>query len=105
MKAMLDPRIVAANTHGAVFGVQAERTPFERIMPSSQGCLITLAIDAPDRITGASGLSSLRDVARRVGFSPTVLPWRSRYIPQMAYFVTLQARQVLVGYPIGATVG
>jgi hypothetical protein len=59
MKAMLDPSIVAANTQGALFGVQAERTTFERITPSSQGCLITLAIDAPVRATGASGCREL----------------------------------------------
>jgi hypothetical protein len=44
MKAMLDPRIVAASTHGAAFGLQTECTPVVRITPSSQGCLITWAI-------------------------------------------------------------
>jgi hypothetical protein len=41
MKAMLDPRMVAASTHGAAFGVQTDCASFERITPSSQGCLIT----------------------------------------------------------------
>ena len=45
MKAMLDPRIVTANTHGASFGVHADEASFERMTPSSQGCLITWAID------------------------------------------------------------
>jgi hypothetical protein len=41
MKAMLDPRIVAARIHGAAFGEQGESAFFERMTPSSHGCLIT----------------------------------------------------------------
>jgi len=41
MNAMLDPKIVAARTQGAAFGVQADVASFERMNPSSQGCLIT----------------------------------------------------------------
>lgn len=55
MKAMLDPSMVAANTHGAAFGVQADCTSIERITCSSQGCLITLAKGPPVRATGAGG--------------------------------------------------
>jgi hypothetical protein len=50
--------------------------------------VLVLWYSALDVFLDGSGLSSLRDVARRVELSPTVLPWRSRYIPQMAYFVT-----------------
>src|SRR4051812_16843321 len=109
MKAMLDPSIVAANTQGAAFGVQAERITFERITPSSQGCLITLAIDAPGRVTGAScrreylcysaspsacpwlvAVPPPSAMSPAASYSHTVLPWRSRYIPQMAYLDRLQ---------------
>jgi hypothetical protein len=33
MKAMLDPKIVAARIHGAAFGVQADVASFERMTP------------------------------------------------------------------------
>jgi hypothetical protein len=44
MNAMLDPRIVAASTHGAAFRVQTDCAVVERTTPSSHGCLITWAI-------------------------------------------------------------
>src|SRR5919108_4974788 len=44
MNAMLDPRMVAASTHGAALGAQGALASFERMTPWSQGCLITLAI-------------------------------------------------------------
>ena len=43
MNAMLEPKIVAAKTQGAVFGVQGCSTSFERITPSSQDCFTMLA--------------------------------------------------------------
>jgi hypothetical protein len=46
MNAMLDPRIVAARTHGPAFRVQRDLATLERITPSSQGCLIMPAITA-----------------------------------------------------------
>ena len=44
MKAMLEPRIVAVRTHGAAFWVHGMLAFSDRMSPSSQGCLITLAI-------------------------------------------------------------
>jgi hypothetical protein len=41
IKAILDPRIVAARTQGAAFGAQGVSAFFERMTPSSHGCLIT----------------------------------------------------------------
>jgi len=41
---MLDPRMVAASTHGAALGVQADFAPADLITPSSHGCLIIPAI-------------------------------------------------------------
>ena len=43
MNAMLDPRIVAANTHGPTLGAQGDFASLDRITPSSHGCLIMLA--------------------------------------------------------------
>src|SRR5215208_968892 len=110
MKAMLDPSMVAANTHGAALGVQADFASVERIIPSSQGCLITWAIGPYPRpgywsLCGrtssvchcalhsrhalgwwqVAGLAPLRSVTCHVTISPYP-PWRSRYIPQMSYF-------------------
>jgi len=44
MNAMLDPRIVAARTHGAAFGEQTEFAAPDLITPISHGCLIMLVI-------------------------------------------------------------
>jgi hypothetical protein len=40
MKAMLDPKIVAARIHGAAVAVQGASAFFKRMTPSSQGCLM-----------------------------------------------------------------
>jgi hypothetical protein len=44
MNAMLDPRIVAARTHGAALGEQTDVAAPDLITPISHGCLIMLAI-------------------------------------------------------------
>src|ERR671920_1875736 len=44
IKAMLEPRIVAARTQGAAFGAQGDLAFLERITPSSHGSLTTPAI-------------------------------------------------------------
>src|SRR5918911_4139436 len=44
IKAMLEPRIVAARTQGAAFGAQGDFAFLERITPSSHGSLTTPAI-------------------------------------------------------------
>src|SRR5215203_5517166 len=44
IKAMLEPRIVAARTQGAAFGAQGDFAFLERITPSSHGCFTTPAI-------------------------------------------------------------
>jgi hypothetical protein len=46
MNAMLEPRIVAASTHGLALSMQGEPEVPDRIAASSQGCLIlNLAAD------------------------------------------------------------
>src|ERR687889_2784118 len=56
IKAMLEPRIVAARTQGAAFGAQGDFAFLERITPSSHGSLTTPA-------TGLIPLSSCSHVA------------------------------------------
>src|SRR5215210_3300258 len=73
MKAMLDPSIVAAKTHGAAFGAQADSTFCERITPSSQGCLVTLAIGLPVLCKGALPLCKHFSFSALQHFSPVFL--------------------------------
>jgi hypothetical protein len=68
---MLDPSMVAASTHGAAFGAQTECARFERIIPSSQGCLITWAIGPYPR----PGYRSQRPHKLLVPSSLPLSPW------------------------------
>jgi hypothetical protein len=47
MKAMLEPRIVAARIHGSAFFVQGAAAGFDLMKPSSHGCVKMFAI--PDQ--------------------------------------------------------
>jgi hypothetical protein len=64
MKAMLEPRMVAANTHGRDSLLQGERSPLDRITASSQGCFMQ-DVDADSPTRDAAIEQASRNATRR----------------------------------------
>jgi len=67
MNAMLDPRIVAASTHGLDWSAHGEPGVADRIIASSHGCLM---ID-PD----AGGFGTIPDQRRLNSSIPVTMPF------------------------------